>query len=185
MAQTLYVKMKDGGQRPVKIIRSWLSNGGAWVYLHVGGRYAYKDGTPLRAAAELDALPPAQRAAALAWWRRTGEKESSDFYANQEAAAAALAGDFQSALPDSSELDAVLYTRRPKKRGSAVSAPHAWPDWFDARPDWWGQADVIGFPDFIYERDDAEEAKKGKAEKKADAPGETAGEAGDDPGAEA
>jgi len=153
MAQTLYVKNHDGGQRAVQIIRSWGTSGGTSVYLHANGRYAYKDGTPLKSANELDILPLVQREAAMAWWKRAGEAESVAYYDGQVQQAREAAGDFQQEIKNTDELDAVLYIRRKTgaKKTVAATAPHTWMEWFKSRPDWWGQAHTIAFMDYAYE----------------------------------
>lgn len=153
MPQQLFVKnTATGVQTPVNIIRTWLSNGGPAIFLHVGGRYAYKDGQPLRSGTELDTLPGAQRERAMAWWNSYGKKESEAYYAGLETQAREAAGDFQpEPAGDASELDVIVYTRR--KAGvktGAVTAPKAWMEWFGKRPDWWGQAREIAFPDYTY-----------------------------------
>lgn len=152
MAQTLYVKNPDGGQRAVKIIRSWGTSGGTSVYLHADGRYAYKDGTPLKSENELDILPLVQREAAMAWWKRAGEAESSAYYEGRLQRAREAAGDFQTEIKNTDELDAVLYTRRKSdgKKTAATTAPRTWMEWFKTRPDWWGQARSIAFLDYAY-----------------------------------
>lgn len=153
MAQTLYVKAPGGGQKEVKIIRSWGTSGGNSVYLHQNGRYAYKDGSPLRSADELDILPLVQRESAVAWWNRTGKAESAAHYDAELQKARDAAGDFQTAIPDASELDAVTYIRRKTgtRKSAAVSDPQTWMEWFPVRPDWWGQARSIAFLDYAYE----------------------------------
>lgn len=152
MAQTLYVKNPDGGQRAVQIVRSWGTSGGTSVYLHANGRYAYKDGTPLKSASELDILPFVQREAAIAWWKRIGEAESVAYYAGKLQQARDAAGDFQTTVKNTDELDAVNYIRRKTgTKKTAATAPHTWMEWFKSRPDWWGQARTIAFMDYAYE----------------------------------
>lgn len=152
MAQTLYVKKPDGGQREVKIVRSWGTSGGTSVYLHSNGRYAYKDGSPLKSVNELDILPLVQREAAIAWWKRTGEAESAAYYEGRLQKARDAAGDFQTEIKNTDELDAVNYIRRKTgTKKSAATAPHTWMEWFPIRPDWWGQARTIAFLDYAYE----------------------------------
>lgn len=167
MAQTLYVKAPGGGQKEVKIIRSWGTSGGNSVYLHQNGSYAYKDETPLRSASELDILPLVQRERAVAWWNRTGKAESAAHYDGELQKARDAAGDFQTEMPNAAELDAVTYTRRKfgGKKTSATTAPHTWMEWFANRPDWWGQARAIAFVDYAYEMVVAEEAPSESAEK--------------------
>lgn len=156
MSQTLYVKTPGGGQKPVQILRTWLDASGKSVYLHANGRYAYKDGAPLKSSAELDLISDrGQRTLAKAWWERFGGKESAEYYAALDAKQLEAAGDFQESAVDISDLDAILYVRRPtgKKKG-AITSPHAWMEWFTKRPDWWGQAKKIDFPDYAYEMQD-------------------------------
>ena len=166
MAQTLYVKIPGGGQKQVHILRTWLDASGKSVYLHTDGRYAYKDAAPLKNRGELDMIGDrGQRTLAHAWWDRFGEKESLAYYAAIEAKQLEAAGDFRELAPDLSELDAILYIRRPvgKKKG-AVTAPHAWMEWFGKRPDWWGQAQKIAFMDYAYEVAEIEAAPAAAAE---------------------
>lgn len=156
MSQTLYVKIPGGGQKPVQILRTWLDASGKSVYLHANGRYAYKDGAPLKAPDELDLISDrGQRTLAKAWWERFGLKESTQYYAALEEKQLEAAGDFQEGSMDTSDLDAILYIRRPtgKKKG-AITSPHAWMEWFTKRPDWWGQAKKIDFADYAYEMAD-------------------------------
>jgi len=153
MAQTLLVKMPGGTIKKVRIIRSFGDIGGKQVYYHTDGRYAWKDGSPLKSASDLDIVPQGiHHDHAMSWWTSAGEEEARRFYASKAAAAAAAVGDFREDVPDSSTLDAVLYTRRgTDKKNSALSAPRSWPEWFAKRPDWWGQAEKISFPDYTYE----------------------------------
>jgi hypothetical protein len=156
MAQTLYVKIPGGGQKPVQILRTWLDASGKSVFLHADGRYAYKDGAPLKSPDELDLISDrGQRTLARAWWERFGRKESEEYYRTLEEKQLEAAGDFQESAGDTSDLDAILYVRRPtgKKKG-AVTSPHAWMEWFTKRPDWWGQAKKIDFADYTYEMTD-------------------------------
>lgn len=166
MAQTLYVKNPDGGQRAVKIVRSWGVSGGTSVYLHANGRYAYKDETPLKSVNELDILPLVQREAAIAWWKRVGESESVAYYDGKLQQAREAAGDFQTEIKNTDELDAVNYIRRKTgaKKTAAATAPHTWMEWFSTRPDWWGQARTIAFMDYAYEMVVAAETSADPAE---------------------
>ncbi|MDD4339210.1 MAG: hypothetical protein PHV00_05970 [Syntrophales bacterium] len=153
MAQILFVKTPGGGQRSVQIVRSWLDASGRSVYLHTSGRYAHKDGSPLKSRDELGIIGDrVQREMALSWWSRVGEAESKKFYADLETLQAAAAGDFQEAPADLGELDRVMYTRRAaKKPTAATSAPKTWREWFAQRPDWWGQAKRVDFADYTYQ----------------------------------
>lgn len=156
MSQTLYIKLPSGGTKPVQILRTWLSASGQSVYLHANGRYAYKNGAPLQSVDELDLISDrGQRTMAKAWWERFGQKESAAYYAAIEEKQLEAAGDFNESTVDTSDLDAILYIRRPtgRKKG-AITKPHAWMEWFTKRPDWWGQAKKIDFADYIYEMTD-------------------------------
>ena len=153
MAQILYVKQKDGQMKPIKVLRAWVDINGQEVYLHADGRYARKDEQPLKAAADFNIIADnVQRDQALRWWKRAGEAESKAFYQAIEDKRRDEAGDFRIAENDLTALDAVLYTRRGagKKKGAAITAPRSWMEWFDKRPDWWGQAQRIEFMDFVY-----------------------------------
>ncbi len=154
--QTLFVKTLTG-MKKIIVHRSWKDISGAEIFLHADGSYANKDKSPLKRREELDILPQAQRLAAQRWWDRIGAKQSADFYQAIDEQAAAIAGDFQDKAADSTELDSALYTRRSRK-GGAISGAHAWLEWFDSRPDWWGQADAISFNDYVYTRADLEAA---------------------------
>lgn len=162
--QTLFVKLPGGGTHEVKIHRSWQDGSGAAIFLHVNGRYAHKDGAPLKRREDLDILPPAQRKQAQRWWDAVGLVESAKYYKRQEDAAEAEAGDFRDVLVESTELDAALYTRK-KAKGGAISAPKAWMEFFTKRPDWWGQARLIEFGDYIYELSVLEETATADNEK--------------------
>lgn len=152
--QTLYVKQADGSTRPVHVHRSWLDISGRQIFLHHDGTYGDKAGVPIRDVAELSGLSPEHRRQALAWWERTGKALSESHCQSLAEHSQRIAGDFQEALAAASAstiLDAVLYTRRQGKKG-AVSAAKSWLDYgFTARPDWWGQATMIGFQDAVYE----------------------------------
>lgn len=178
--QRLFVK----GLGEVVVHRSWKDISGVEVFLHTDGRYANKDGTPLKKREELDILPPTQRAIAQAWWDRSGKKQSEDHYRGMEKKQAAIAGDFQDNVPESTtELDSALYARRSRK-GGAISAAKSWMEWFSKRPDWWGQAEAIGFPDFVYtkagleEEEEKEEPKTPVRGKKQTLKAQEAGDAG-------
>lgn len=159
--QTLYAKGPDGKSREVHVHRSFHDISGVNIYLHTNGTYGYKDGSPVRSESELQGLPPEHRTFAMAWWKRIGEKASIAYYATLAEKSAKHAGDFQEALAadvTNSALDSILYARRAMKNGKkagAISAPKSWMEYdFNARPDWWGQAKTIGFPDFAYEMQD-------------------------------
>jgi hypothetical protein len=53
MPQKLFVKQPAGGTRAVTIIRIFKESSGREVYHHSNGRYAYKDGSPLKNGNEL------------------------------------------------------------------------------------------------------------------------------------
>lgn len=153
--QALNVKTAQGIVQVI-VHRSWRDASGAEIFLHANGRYAYRDGSPLRSRDELSIIDPSHRPAALKWWDRTGARESLQFYAARQAQAEARAGDFQDSLASSTLLDATLYTRRAvNKQGKpvgAVTRPSAWMEWFPQRPDWWGQARSVQFAEFRYDQ---------------------------------
>ena len=169
MAQILYVKNKDGQVGTVRVLRAWIDINGQEVFLHADGRYARKDGQPLRNAADFNVIADAiQREQALRWWKRTGEAESAAYFKGIEEKRRDEAGDFRIVDSDQTVVDAILYTRRGngKKKGAAISAPKSWMEWFEKRPDWWGQARKIEFMDYVYEisEDTASEASAPNAE---------------------
>lgn len=147
--QKLFVKQGDE-MREIHVLRSWQDISGRQIFLHSNGLYGYKDGTPVKSVTEFDIMPIEHRKQAVSWWNRGGHKVSADYYAEMERKTAEKAGDFQAMLGDSNTaLDAVLYSRRSKK-GGALSAPRSWMEWFEKRPDWWGQASEIQFNDYKY-----------------------------------
>lgn len=156
MPQTLYVKTPGGGTRPVRILRSWSDASGLQLFLHGNGTYGYINEAPVRKENEFDIIgDPRQRMLALAWWNRTGRKLSEAHYAEIEESLQETTGDFRTEpAQQESDLDGILYIRRAtgkKKKGGAVTAPHSWMEWFPKRPDWWGQAKRVDFPDYAYE----------------------------------
>jgi hypothetical protein len=169
MAQILYVKNKDGQVGTVKVLRAWIDINGQEVFLHADGRYARKDGQPLKSVADFNVIADVlQREQALRWWKRAGEAESIAYFTGIEEKRRDEAGDFRLLENDLTTVDAILYTRRGngKKKGAAISAPKSWMEWFEKRPDWWGQAKKIEFMDYVYEiaEDVASEARAPNAE---------------------
>jgi len=172
--QTLYVKDRDEkgkeNLRPVKIIRAWQDSDGRQVFLHHTGVYGYKDGSPVRGEAEFDIITAeTQKKLALNWWKKIGRRMSEEHY--QQKAAEDL--DRQTrGVPtvvdgDVSDLDMVLYRRRPLKGKRVFGDPQTWYAWFEARPDWWGHAAIIEISGYRYERTelaDDEEAAEGAAD---------------------
>lgn len=147
--QTLFVK-QGNEMKTIHVLRSWQDISGRQIFLHHNGVYGYKDGTPVRSATEFDIMPIEHRQQAMAWWKRGGQKLATDYYTAQEKKLEEKAGDFQTMMGEgNTALDAVLYTRRAKK-GGAVTAPRSWMEWFEKRPDWWGQANQIQFNDYTY-----------------------------------
>lgn len=157
--QQLQVKVrnKDGssGLKTVTIVRAWTETGGKQLFLHQNGTYGYKDGSPVMGVKDFDLIGDAhQKAAALDWWDRKGEKLSNEFYERkaeedahrQEQEKPVIEGDF-------SDLDVIQYIRRPieKRTRAAYSDPCTWLEWFDGRPDWWGFARVIEIRGYRYE----------------------------------
>ena len=174
--QTLFVKGADGKSKTVQVHRSFQDISGAHIFQHTDGTYGYKDGSPVRKVTELEGLPPEHRILALAWWKRTGEKSSTDYYAAIAEKAAIRAGDFQEKLAAdeaNTALDSILYARRTMKNDKkigAISAPKPWMEFgFTSRPDWWGQAKSVAFTDCAYEMQDpvSEETVAAQAESEA------------------
>ena len=107
---------------------------------------------------------PTQHRLACNWWDRVGEQMSAGFYdaRDKEIERRQLEG-----VPvvegDSSNLDAMVYIRRPAKdkRKKAFSEPSTWPEFgFDVRPDWWGIAGMIELGAHYYEKVDVEEPEE-------------------------
>jgi len=173
MPQTLYLQDRDiktgkSAQREVRVIRSWSEADGRQVYLHTSGVYGYKSGEPVVAKKELDIIvDPTQRKLAYMWWDRIGQAMSQTYYAERQAEIEKgnLAGTPMAS--ESSDLDSVLYIRRPVKNRarSAFSDPYTWFEWFDKRPDWWGHAAVIEMGEWRYELLDAESSDADDPEK--------------------
>ena len=157
--QNLQVKVrnKDGssGLKTVTIVRAWTETNGGQLFLHQNGTYGYKDGSPVVSKQDFNLISdPHQKAAALDWWDRKGERLSNEFYERkaeedahrQEQEKPVIEGDF-------SDLDVIQYIRRPieKRTRAAYSDPCTWLEWFDGRPDWWGFARVIEIRGYRYE----------------------------------
>lgn len=158
--QRLRVKYRDeNGKEQIKevrVLRSWQDASGRQIYLHHDGVYGYKDGAPVKEIRDFDIIGnERQRQAALYWWRAKGEGVAGEYYAAVAARESALAGDFQP-VDDifNSDLDHAMYQKRSVAAGkeSEWSAPFAWMDQFEARPEWWGQADMIVFKNVEYRR---------------------------------
>ena len=158
--QVLKVKTvnKEGEKtlRSVKIIRAWSDASGAMVYLHHNGIYGYKDGAPIRDPKEVNIIGDGrQKILALSWWERAGHKISQQYYEEREKELMERqeSGITPLGMGDVSDLDAVQYVRRPVKdrKRAAFSDPHTWYEWFEARPDWWGQAAIIELGAYRYE----------------------------------
>ena len=181
MAQILYVKKpvkdKDTGQYikdkngnivneelKMNIIRSWSTDKGVQLFLHANGVYGYKDGSPVKDRGELDNPEligdPVQMKMALAWWKRKGEKLSREFYEKKEEMLEKLAE--TSATEDVSDLDTVLYMRRPMKnrRWGAYGDPSTWFEFFEERPPWWGVVESCTAGDWYYKQVDPETMKR-------------------------
>ncbi|HAJ28118.1 MAG TPA: hypothetical protein DCG53_12890 [Syntrophus sp. (in: bacteria)] len=159
--QELKVKKGDGSYDTVKIHRSFQDISGKHIFHHANGTFGYKDGSPVQNRGELDVIPEPHRRVALAWWKRVGEKMSSEYYGAIADTQREKAGDFQeelAAVEANTMLDSILYTRRPFTKGGkmgAVSDPKPWMEFgFNKRPDWWGQARQIDFLDFRYAMQD-------------------------------
>jgi hypothetical protein len=178
--QTLQVKQPDKTTKTVHVHRSWQDINGKHIFLHHNGVYGFKDGSPIKSPADLEVLPPEHRRLAMAWWSRVGSEMSAQFYSGKEEEAARNAGDYQEQLAAeefNTKLDSVLYSRRPIVNGKAkgaVSAPKPWMEFgFTRRPDWWGQAKAIAFPDYAYSMLDPEEKEEapGPDKEKEESPG--------------
>jgi len=168
--QTLYIKIKDGQgrvrNRVVKVIRAWTEGGGKQLFLHADGTYGYKDGAPALNEAELDIISsPAQRKLAQLWWNRVGARKSADYYRKQEQdlQERQSQGVLESVSGDSSDLDMILYIRRPvtTRARDAFSDPSTWYEWFETRPEWWGFANVIEISGYRYEVVEVKEEVEG------------------------
>lgn len=155
--QKIIVKLANGTTKTIVVHRAYQDISGKQIFLHADGTYGYKDGAPVREASELNILPEAHRALALSWWQRAGEKKSRAYYRILDEQNKRRAGDYQETLAQQANntmLDSVLYGRKalvaPGKYG-AVSAPKSWMEWgYSKRPEWWGQAKEVTFPDAAY-----------------------------------
>jgi hypothetical protein len=160
MTQKLFIEIAEANgqrtQQEVHVIRSWQQADGSHIFLFANGSYCFRNGAPVRSLADLAVITsPVQHRAAEAWWIRSGEALSKSYYAAVEERERRIAGDFQvdgGAMSDS-DLDAVLYLRTSAFEPSAQrEGPFSWMDLFQKRPDWWGQANVITFEDWTYQR---------------------------------
>lgn len=157
--QKLMVTVKNAAgkeeMKEVTVLRSWATASGASLYLHHGtGIYGYLDGSPVRTEMELNIVDnPAQHALAIRWWKFTGQAKSEAFYAAKDAAEVARMGDFQaSGQTPETELDYVMYQTSKEHAPEDWSPPVSWVELFAARPDWWGQAEMIVFKGVAYRR---------------------------------
>jgi hypothetical protein len=159
--QVLQLKKRDQEGREVtvgvKVLRSWQDGSGRQLYLHANGVYGYKDGAPVRTKAELDVIGSGvQREMARRWWDSTGKQMSEKHYKAVEDAERARMADFViDDRAEQTERDQVLYRCRPKGGTKKDwTEPFAWMEKFEARPDWWGQAETIVLRGFEYEQAD-------------------------------
>ena len=169
MAQKLFIKVTkpDGttGQKEINVIRSWQESDGRQIFLHTNGVYGYKDESPVQGKQEFDIIgDPTQHRLACNWWDRIGEQMSKGFY---EVRKAEIERRQLEGVPvvegDSSNLDAMVYIRRPvkDKRKKAFSEPSTWPEFgFTVRPDWWGIAGMIELGAYHYEREEEVEDER-------------------------
>ena len=161
MAQKLFVKTTDQKgntvMKEVQVIRSWQESSGKQIYLHANGVYGYKDGSPVKKVDEFSIIgDPIQNKMARTWWEQKGKALSRDFYARLEAE---IEERQVEGIPipvegESSDLDSVMYMRRPlnAKGKKSLSEPCTWPEFgFSKRPDWWGQAGMIELGGYHYE----------------------------------
>jgi len=155
--QKMIVKKADGNTEIRIVHRCYQDITGRQIFLHADGSYGYKDGSPVKDAAEFNLLPEAQRQIALSWWQRVGEKKSQVYYSQLAEQNKKLAGDFQETLAaqeNNTRLDSVLYGRKAIVAGGkygAIETPKSWMEHgFSHRPDWWGQARIINFANCQY-----------------------------------
>ena len=179
MAQKLFIKAinPDGtvGQREINVIRSWQESDGQQIFLHTSGVYGYKDESPVRKEDEFNIISdPTQHRLACNWWNRIGKNMSAGFYQEREADIERRQLEGLPAVEgDSSNLDSMVYIRRPvkDKRKKAFSEPGPWPEFgFEVRPDWWGIAGMIELGAYHYEMEETEigdqKPEEGKEESK-------------------
>jgi len=171
MAQTLYVKDRNeqGKEylRPVKIIRAWQDADGRQVFLHASGVYGYKDGSPVRGPEEFNIITaPIQKKLAMNWWNQIGERMSREHYEAkaQDEQERLSQGMVEPVEGDNSELDMVLYRRRPIKGKRVFDDPKTWYGYFKERPDWWGHAGVIEIAGYRYEKTELDDENTPEAE---------------------
>ncbi|MBU2550229.1 MAG: hypothetical protein KKB20_17605, partial [Proteobacteria bacterium] len=176
--QKLYEKVTlPNGQRTtveLHVLRSWQDISGAQIYLLMDGSYTYKNKAPIRSADEFSIISdPIQRSAAVTWWGRKGKAMSAKYYEELERQIEALQRvglPVEASDEPVTELDAVLYRRRPvnDRRKAAFGDPETWSTFgFPKRPDWWGYATVVEIADMRYqlaEAEDCEEAIEAEAE---------------------
>jgi hypothetical protein len=148
--QTLTIKQVIEGVEEtvgVRVLRVFPDASGRTIYHHSNGVYGYKDGTPVQSDKEFAIIGnKVHRDLAQAWWDAIGKEISEKFYAAREAAEREALSDFQEKLAfDNTDLDAVMYQRRPVggKKNDPWEPPFAWMEHFSKRPDWWGQAEEI------------------------------------------
>lgn len=171
--QILQVKTKgaDGIEvkKNVRIVRTWGDISGHAVYLHSDGTYGFKDGAPVTSFEDIKKVihDPIQLKVAKNWWDRVGEKQSQAYYDALEKRRMRLAGDFSEVgAEDASDKDMILYRRIPADAEDPddFKTPNTWMEMgFSKRPDWWGQAQVVQFDDFVYIRHDDEAESDGLA----------------------
>jgi len=161
--QVIKSTIKDvatGKERLIKlnVRRSWTNAGGQMVMLLENGQYVYKNGEPVKSGLELSQLigDPHQRAAAMAYFTRSGEAFAASYYAARDKAVRARSG-----VADTSEFDPVLYVQR------AIGAtdwlgPFAWAELFARRPQWWGAAEQIQIDGKAYLRQDFFQLERGE-----------------------
>jgi hypothetical protein len=156
---------RDGKEtvKKVTILRCYQDAGGGEVYVHANGTYGYKDGSPIRTEAELDIIGnPRHKSVAVQWFRKN-QKQIDEHYRKRAEEELEALGDFNPSARPQSELDLVQYHRfETGKRPKKFAESFAWMELFKLRPDWWGLADELTFPDWTYVKaiDAAEVAKE-------------------------
>jgi len=164
--QKLLVKDKDAEgreiMREVYVLRTWGNVTGVRVYLHSNGIYGDKKGAPFRTREELRNLMGACTddaraiARAMDWWDRFGNKIAEAYWEAEEKRLDQLqAAEFAGMVSDASEVDVILYQRRPSNKRSeeAYTEPTAWHEFgFPDRPDWWGHARTLDMGGWYYRR---------------------------------
>ncbi len=166
MAQKLFIKVTnpDGttGQKEINVIRSWQESDGRQIFLHTNGVYGYKDESPVLKKEDLNIISdPTQHRLALNWWDRTGKEMSAGFYdaREKEIERRQLEGVPVPVDGDASNLDAMVYIRRPvkDKRKKPFQRPAHGPSSGLRSDPSGGKCGMIELGAYHYEKEEAEE----------------------------